>query len=173
MDDFTPKQKRFCEEYIRDWNATRAAIAAGYSEKTAYSIGQENLKKPEIAAYIEEIQKDLQKLAGVSVLRNMEELRKIAYSDLTDLKRDWFTEKEFEELTPDQKACISEITAITRSYGKDGEERIIKFKLHSKLDALDKLNKMLPNAYVPEKKEHSGPNGGPISVKADLSWEDD
>jgi phage terminase small subunit len=31
----TDKQKRFCEEYVKDWNATRAAIAAGYSEKTA------------------------------------------------------------------------------------------------------------------------------------------
>lgn len=156
MSDLTDKQRRFCEEYVIDWNATRAAKIAGYSAKTSYSIGQENLKKPEIAAYIELIQKDLQKIAGVSALRNMIELRKIAYSDLTDLKKDWFTEKEFEELTPDQKACISEITSITRSYGKGdnkGTERTIKFKLHSKLDAIDKLNKMLPGAYVPIQKD--------------------
>lgn len=49
----TPKQKRFCDEYLIDLNATQAAIRAGYSKKTAYSIGQENLKKPEINAYIE------------------------------------------------------------------------------------------------------------------------
>lgn len=41
----TPKQKRFVEEYLVDCNATQAAIRAGYSPKTAYSIGQENLKK--------------------------------------------------------------------------------------------------------------------------------
>lgn len=49
----TAKQKRFCDEYLIDLNATQAAIRAGYSEKTAYSIGQENLKKPEISEYIE------------------------------------------------------------------------------------------------------------------------
>ena len=45
----TPKQTRFVEEYLVDLNATQAAIRAGYSAKTAYSIGQENLSKPEIA----------------------------------------------------------------------------------------------------------------------------
>lgn len=50
----TPKQKRFCDEYLIDTNATQAAIRAGYSEKTAYSIGNENLNKPEIRAYIDE-----------------------------------------------------------------------------------------------------------------------
>lgn len=49
----TAKQQRFCDEYLIDLNATQAAIRAGYSKKTAYSIGQENLKKPEISSYIE------------------------------------------------------------------------------------------------------------------------
>lgn len=44
----TDKQLRFINEYSRDCNATQAAIRAGYSPKTAYSIGQELLKKPEI-----------------------------------------------------------------------------------------------------------------------------
>ncbi len=50
----TKKQRRFADEYLIDLNATQAAIRAGYSEKTAGSIGQENLKKPEIKIYIEE-----------------------------------------------------------------------------------------------------------------------
>ena len=49
----TAKQQRFCDEYLVDLNATQAAIRAGYSKKTAYSIGQENLNKPEIKEYIE------------------------------------------------------------------------------------------------------------------------
>lgn len=52
----TDKQKRFIEEYLVDLNATQAAIRAGYSERTAYSIGEENLKKPEIKRAIEESQ---------------------------------------------------------------------------------------------------------------------
>lgn len=49
------RQKAFCEYYVECCNATEAAKKAGYSEKTAYSIGNENLKKPEIKRYIKEI----------------------------------------------------------------------------------------------------------------------
>lgn len=49
----TAKQSRFVEEYLKDMNATQAAIRSGYSEKTARSIGQENLTKPAIAAAIQ------------------------------------------------------------------------------------------------------------------------
>lgn len=55
----TAKQQRFCEEYLVDGNATQAALRAGYSKKTAYSIGNENLKKPEIADYIAEKMEEL------------------------------------------------------------------------------------------------------------------
>lgn len=48
MAELTLKQQRFVDEYLIDFNATQAAIRAGYSEKTSYSIGQENLNKPEI-----------------------------------------------------------------------------------------------------------------------------
>lgn len=54
MDKMTEKQKRFCDEYLIDLNATQAAIRAGYSEKTAQQMGAENLSKPVIKKYIEE-----------------------------------------------------------------------------------------------------------------------
>lgn len=49
----TDKQQIFVNEYLIDLNATKAAVRAGYSEKTAYSIGSENLRKPEIQKAIE------------------------------------------------------------------------------------------------------------------------
>lgn len=49
----TAKMQRFCDEYLIDLNATQAAIRAGYSEKTARVIGQENLSKPAIKEYVE------------------------------------------------------------------------------------------------------------------------
>lgn len=49
----TPKQQAFCDYYIASGNATEAAIKAGYSKNTAYSIGSENLTKPEIQSYIQ------------------------------------------------------------------------------------------------------------------------
>ena len=86
--DLTDKQKQFCKEYVTDWNATRAAKAAGYSEKTAKEIGCENLTKPNINAYIEHIQKDLLKLCGVSVLGNVNKLKEILESEQTDKASD-------------------------------------------------------------------------------------
>jgi len=57
----TAKQEAFVSEYLIDLNATQAAIRAGYSEKTAYSIGQENLNKPVIADAIAEARKAVMK----------------------------------------------------------------------------------------------------------------
>lgn len=50
----TERQKRFCEEYLIDLNATQAAIRAGYSPRTAYSTGQRMLRNVEIKTYISE-----------------------------------------------------------------------------------------------------------------------
>ncbi len=48
------RQRKFCEEYLIDLNATQAAIRAGYSKKTARVIGAENLTKPDISTYIQD-----------------------------------------------------------------------------------------------------------------------
>ena len=55
----TLKQQRFADEYIISGNATDAAIKAGYSKKTARSIADENLTKPDIKTYIDEKLKEL------------------------------------------------------------------------------------------------------------------
>ncbi len=69
------KQQRFVEEYLVDHNATQAAIRAGYSPKTAYSIGHENLKKPEIAAAIAAGEARLRRKTEVSIGSLSEEMR--------------------------------------------------------------------------------------------------
>lgn len=48
------RQRRFCDEYLIDCNATQAAIRAGYNEATAYSQGQRLLKDVEVKSYIDE-----------------------------------------------------------------------------------------------------------------------
>ena len=55
----TPKQKAFADEYLICGNATEAAKKAGYSERTAAVIGNENLKKPNVLEYIAERQKQI------------------------------------------------------------------------------------------------------------------
>ena len=52
MAELKGKQKKFADEYLLSWNAADSARKAGYSENSAASIGSENLRKPQIAAYI-------------------------------------------------------------------------------------------------------------------------
>ena len=60
----TKKQKRFCEEYLIDLNATQAAIRAGYSAVSANKIAAENMAKPDIGAYIEKAMDERSKRTG-------------------------------------------------------------------------------------------------------------
>ncbi len=55
------RQKRFVAEYVKDYNATQAAIRAGYSERTAYSQGNRLLKNVEIKKAIKELQDEIRK----------------------------------------------------------------------------------------------------------------
>ena len=77
----TEKQKRFCEEYLVDLNATQAALRAGYSERTAYSIGDENLKKPEIQNYLRELMEKRSERTEITADTVIEELKKIALAE--------------------------------------------------------------------------------------------
>lgn len=84
----TPKQKAFADEYIKNGgNASDAARKAGYSEKTAYSMGQQNLKKLEVSSYIAEKQSLIEKQKGTDImsLAEIQQRRSmIARGELTD-----------------------------------------------------------------------------------------
>ena len=80
----TAKQQLFVDEYLSDLNATQAAIRAGYSEKSAASIGEENLRKPEIEAAINEALKARRQRTEVTQDRVLEELAVLAFAPITD-----------------------------------------------------------------------------------------
>jgi phage terminase small subunit len=77
MAGLNDKQERFCQEYVIDLNATQAAIRAGYSKKTAYSLGQRLLKKVEIIARVEELKKEIADKNKLSAEWVIEELKKV------------------------------------------------------------------------------------------------
>ena len=64
--DLTPKERRFCEEYIIDLNGAKAAIRAGYSEKTAKQIAYKILGRPAIQAHIAALKAERQKRVEIS-----------------------------------------------------------------------------------------------------------
>lgn len=148
----TGKQKRFADEYLVDLNATQAAIRAGYSQRTAYSIGDENLRKPEIKTYIQKRQKQLQEKTGITQERVLAELEKIGFSRITDYLEYKTVQRviEYKDGEPviDWAMMVSAIDSANVdgspiqevSVSKDGT---FKFKLYSKVDALEKLGRYL------------------------------
>lgn len=100
----TPKQRAFCDYYLACGNATEAAEKAGYSVKTAYSIGAENLKKPEIQKFIAEHSKPKEenRVATAqevlefysSVMRDQEEMTKNRLRAAENLAKRFGVDKE-------------------------------------------------------------------------------
>ncbi|MED1954921.1 terminase small subunit [Brevibacillus centrosporus] len=156
----TDKQRLFVMEYLRDFNATRAAMAVGYSKKTAYAIGWENLRKPQIQAEIKRQKEAMADDLGLAVQRIIAEYMKIAFADITDLLE--FGQKD--ELLYDNEGNpaidpeTGEQMTYQRNYvsfknsdeidgtvvgevkqGKDG----VSIKLHDKMKALAALEKYL------------------------------
>ena len=134
----TKKQKRFIEEYLIDLNATQAAIRAGYSSDTAYSIGNENMKKPEIKACIDKAMAERSRRTGVNADRVLMELAKVAFVNASDvIDADTATVKA--DALPEDTAAIQSVKVKT--FGEDGLEKEIK--MADKLKALELLGKHL------------------------------
>lgn len=81
----TPKQEMFVLEYLKDLNATQAAIRAGYSKRTAEKIGSENLQKPEVRAAIDAAKDKRSNKTGIDAAWLLERLADEATADIADI----------------------------------------------------------------------------------------
>ena len=81
MPKLTEKQKRFCEEYLIDLNATQAAVRAGYSPKTASRIAVELLNKTHVSQYLSKLMQERSESTKITSEQVVKELEKIAFSD--------------------------------------------------------------------------------------------
>lgn len=142
----TGKELKFCIEYIKDWNATQAAIRAGYSKKSAYELGSRLLRKVEILENIDQVKENLEQALGISKAKVVSELMKIAFSSISDYHKSWIERKDFDQISEEAKACISEIdTRIVRRVVNEEEYQVeqIKIKLYDKQKALDAISKIM------------------------------
>lgn len=154
MANLTPKQQRFVEEYLIDLNATQAAIRAGYSTRTAKSIGQENLTKPDIQKAIEEAQNKRTERTEVTQDYVISNIQKVI------------------ERCMQQEAVQARDGSPLLVQGPDGDLAcLFEFKETGALKGLELLGKHL--GLFKDKIEHSGPNGGPIDLNLKVVFEDD
>lgn len=161
--ELTAKEERFCYEYCIDFNATKAAIRAGYSEKSAASIGAENLRKPHLRKKIKEMQDNLAETAGISALKIIKEHEKIAFLNSGKLRDTWMALTEYDLLTDDEKSCIQEVSTKMGMFGES-----VKVKFYSKIDSLKELADIF-GIKAPSKTELTGKGGKDLIPAMDLS----
>lgn len=135
MPKLTDKQKRFCEEYLIDLNATQAAIRAGYKNA---DIGRRLVTKSHVSEYIEKLLKERSKRTEITADRVLAELAAIAFSDRTDIAKiedgGVVTFTPTDQLDKDAKKTISGI-----ENGKYGT----KVTTYDKVKALELIGKHL------------------------------
>jgi phage terminase small subunit len=126
------RYRTFVSAYVDNGgNATKAAIAAGYSEATAYSQGSRLLKRPEIAEMIaEKVERHLADL-DYSARRTLEENARIAYADPRRLFNEQGRMLKFSELDENTARAVASFEM------KDG--RLHKVKFHDKGSAIDRF----------------------------------
>lgn len=136
-----PKRAAFVREYLKDLNATQAAIRAGYSEATATAQGSRLLSFVDVQAAIGAAQSKAAERADVTVDRIVAEYARLAFSKITDFISfgpSGIQLKASEHMSPDAIAAILE---VRESKGESGTS--VSFKLHSKGDALNALGRHL------------------------------
>jgi phage terminase small subunit len=143
MKTLTPKQRRFADEYLVDLNATRAAIRAGYSERTAGQIGGENLKKPEIRKAVAERMKARSERTGITQDKVLKEYARIAFFDPRKLFNADGSLRRVTELEEDVAAFIAGMDVVEIGNEKAGFGLVRKLKLADKLGALNSLARHL------------------------------
>lgn len=170
------KQACFVEEYLKDLNATQAAIRAGYSAPTAHVSGPRLLSNVRVAAAIQAAQAARSARTEITADRVLQELARIGFADVRNLFT-WDEERSVfipsRDLSDDQAAAVSGIEAETTSYTtEDGvTETKVKLKLrtYDKVAALEKIGKHL-GMFI---DRVANPDGSPLfKVYHDVKTED-
>lgn len=187
----TARKRAFCEQYAVIRNGTKAAIAAGYSAKTAAAQAWNLLQEPECKAFIAYLEKEKLAEADIKTTDILLELKKIAFSNIGDYLQ--FDEEKYLEIpNPDfdpeeeegilnqptrsihvggltikdfsqiPKDMLAAVSEVSETAGAFGKSR--KFKLHSKLDAISQLRALL-GTDQPKKTENKHQiEGGTLPV---------
>jgi len=149
------KQRLFCLYYVKSFNATQAAIRAGYSRNSAYTIGHDLLGKPRIISCIREIKSKMRKEVFVDSTDVLDKHCKIAFADMTDFVE--FGQKA-DPVPPDQSPGTNtppqvsnyvhlkssdEVDGSLIQSIKVGKDGAVTVKLQDKSKSLDTLTRYM------------------------------
>lgn len=159
----TPKQEKFCIEYLKDGNASRAyreSYNASKMKEASINVNASKLlKDTKIALRLKELGEKHTKKNDVTAERIIKELAGIAFFDVKMLYNDDGTLKQITELSSKVTRAIHSTKQRLEKLGADKEDwaEIKEIKTHDKLKALELLGKTL--AMFTDRKEHTGEIG--------------
>ena len=152
----TPKQQRFCDEYLISLNATDACVKAGYSLKTSKQMGTENLSKPAIQGYLQARLKVLATKTGITQERIIKEIASIALLNITDIcnidEDGSVNVKSLKDIPEEARAAIKEVTTFQLATGGG---MAYKIQFWDKIKGLEMLAKYF-GMFI-ERKEVGAP----------------
>lgn len=138
VEGLSDKQLAFCREYLKDFNATQAAIRAGYSQKATRQIASELLAKPDIQNQIQEFASQINEKTGNDIEKIILRLQLFAFGSLRDVA-DWDANGLYlkdSETLGEKAVLISEITETRNDKGTT-----LKVKLHDPVKCLELLGR--------------------------------
>jgi phage terminase small subunit len=152
MTRLTKKQRAFIDAYLVCWNAAEAARRAGYSERTARSIGSENLTKPDVAAEIEQRIKE-RVMDTNEALAILGDIARGSMKDVLEF-RDGMS-LPLVRITPENVHLVKDV--------EKGQMGVVRVKLEDRQSALDKILRA-NGAYV-NRTEITGADGGDLTIR--------
>lgn len=161
------KQTLFVDYYLQSFNASDAARKAGYSEKTAYSIGHELLRKPDISAAIQAKLQEVH-MSADEALKLTADIARGDIAQLMDVSSmgfnlDMSKAKELGLTGLIKKVKQRVITHIAKSESDEDREVIdLEVELYDKQAALRDILKV--HGKFVEKMEVSGKEGTPLEI---------
>ena len=140
-DGLTDKQRLFCNYYMQSFNATQAAIKAGYSEKSAYQIGYQLLQKTSVKAYLKNLKEQQKSELFISQEWVLNRHAQIANSNINDYITPDGTLKKNTDGTLIKKITVK--TSRSEFEGSYKESSTISIELEDRKESLKFLTKYL------------------------------
>lgn len=177
MKQLTPKQELFCREYLKDLNATQAAIRAGYSEKTANEQASRLLANVSIQNFVVHLKAERCEEVGVDAAYVLRRLVEIDQMDVLDIMKDDMSLKPVSDWPAPWRRYLSGVDVAEMFEGRGDDREMVgilkKIKWPDKVKNLELLGKHVTVQAFKEQisNEHTGKDGGPIEY-ADISAEE-
>lgn len=168
MKKVTAKQARFVEEYLKDLDATAAAIRAGYSARSAKQHAHALLTKPHIQSAVAEAQAARSKRTEIDQDYVLARMVEIDQMDVLDIMADDMSLRPVSEWPRVWRQYLSGFDLAEMFEGRGDEREMVgilkKIKWPDKIKNLELLGRHL--GMFRDRVEHTGPGGGPIEVAA-------